>query len=424
MALLSRKEAPHRNSAVDEVDNHKYYNSSYTNVPRTDLIPYDANYSRERDKAINHNSKDGIKPMSKDEQEFERGLNKKLVKKFTMAIFSCDFTKFSFPVGYNESRTFIERSCDLYTFLVSQYINRVIEEKNKKKRLALLTTGVIASFHIYLQPKKPWNPVIGETYVGRWPNGVTIYGEQTSHHPPISNIQIRTPDDKWMIDAQFNFEMSQGIFQVDIFQKGTTRLELEDGTIYEWEFPAISVTGILTGDRIIKVKGPLELYDRTNNLSSHIKISPKSNKKVKELQHTRATTIYGGIVHGKYDEKKKMDIIIHGDYAEKVYVNDEVYWDIEKDFAEKPYGNVDDDELIPSDCRYRLDRSLFINNEMSTADKGKHVVEELQRYENKIRHTGDKEQKKDLKNHEKGKKKKDKSKFKDEKNVNELEIHA
>ena len=35
--------------------------------------------------------------------------------------------------------------------------------------------------------EKPFNPILGETYPGSV-DGCPIYGEQISHHPPISSL--------------------------------------------------------------------------------------------------------------------------------------------------------------------------------------------------------------------------------------------
>ncbi len=37
---------------------------------------------------------------------------------------------------------------------------------------------------------KPFNPIIGETYQGYWPDGSSIFCEHTSHHPPITNFFV------------------------------------------------------------------------------------------------------------------------------------------------------------------------------------------------------------------------------------------
>lgn len=46
------------------------------------------------------------------------------------------------------------------------------------------------SFH------KPFNPILGETYQAKYANGVEVYCEQISHHPPVSSWQVYEPSGK------------------------------------------------------------------------------------------------------------------------------------------------------------------------------------------------------------------------------------
>ncbi|KAH0788167.1 Oxysterol binding protein [Histomonas meleagridis] len=390
MLPINRGEAPHTNKEVGKLGDVKYYNSSYTSFPRHELNPPDQDYARERFNAINHNTKEGVKPMTKEEQEFERSLNWKLIKKFTMAIFKMDVTRFSFPVGYNEPRTFLERSADLFGFLTQIYLDRAENCNDPSMRLANVAVGIAAGYHYYLQQKKPWNPVLGETYIGRWENDVTIYGEQTSHHPPVSQIQIVTPNNKWKINAKFNFAIDTGITRIDILQKGLTELEFGDGTHIEWEFPIIAVTGLLHGDRVVKVSGVVEIKDTTHNLIAVIDVNPTPSK-TNGIKKSRPTTIYGGVapIPSNVDKKEKKSLqfnpVIKGDYCDKLFIGDEKAWDINENIVKRPNKQVDDDEILPSDCRYRIDRGYLIEGNMDVADKAKTIMEECQRHDYKLR---------------------------------------
>ena len=415
MTLVNLKEAPHTNEPIGELEGVKYYNASYTGFPRFELKLKDSNYSHERSVAINSNSKDGVKPMTPEEQEFERKLNWELVKRFTMAIFKMDITRFSFPVGYNEPRTFVERATDLFSFLVTEYIDKALEQTNPSERLAYLATGIIAGFHLYLQQKKPWNPLLGETYVGEWPNGTRMYGEQTSHHPPVSNMQIIPPHGNWTMDAQFNFGIDPGVTKVVILQKGVTRLCLKDGTVIEWEFPNIAVTGILYGDRVIKINGPFVMHDLKNNLEAYLYIDPSmwENRRYKKDQQAilhmtpeqvvemmnkpdedepqdsaknaeqfTVTSVKGGV---RPVGKDNFDTLIQGDYCGRIFINDKKAWDVAKDITSRPLNPIPDDDLLPSDCRYRIDRGMLIEDKMDEADHAKTLIEELQRHDYRLR---------------------------------------
>lgn len=42
----------------------------------------------------------------------------------------------------------------------------------------------------YIEMQKPFNPILGETYQGVI-DGCPVYGEQISHHPPISTVLFK-----------------------------------------------------------------------------------------------------------------------------------------------------------------------------------------------------------------------------------------
>lgn len=383
MTLLQRAEAPHAAKPFGELDGKQFYNICYRNFDKCEYVQADDDHAKERRIAMQCNSKDGVKPLTKEEQETERALNWQLVKKFTMSIFKMSFTNFSFPAGYSEPRTFIERSAEFFSFLVGGYIDKAIAESNTERKLAYIATGVIAGFHLYLQQKKPWNPTLGETYVGRWENGVTCYGEQTSHHPPITNMQLIPDSGKWRIDSQCNFIIAQGM-QINIHQSGVQRLTLDDGTVYEWEFPSICVTGLLSGDRVVKVVSPFLLKDVTHNLEVYIEISPKKSK-ARGITSPRVTTIWGGIRQIGKTGDSDMIKSITGDYCDSVLVDGEIFWNIATDFSKRPSALVQDELLLPSDGRFRIDRAYLINKTVSEADPAKTLLEELQRRDAKLR---------------------------------------
>jgi hypothetical protein len=387
MSLVQRQAASTARMPVGELRGVTYYNVCYTGFPLQDLNTGDDDYAMDSTKAMTRNSKEGVKPMTKEEQETERNLNWKLVKAFTMGIFKMDVTCFSFPVGYNENRSFMERASDLFSFLVSGFLEQAYAYKSPEIRFSYVAIGVIASFHLYLRAKKPWNPVIGETFVGRWPNGVTMFAEQVSHHPPITCLQIRSPTNHWKIDAHLCFNIDQGMLKVDIHQKGLTKLQFADGCTYEWEFPTIRAVGILKGDRIVRVRGSLKMKDLTHNLEVQVKVSPKPSKQ-RGIVQPRATTIWGG-VRARGAEKEAFITKITGDYAEMIYLDGQPVWKLETDFARRPSVKIDEDELLPSDCRFRIDRSMLIQGDVVTAEEAKVLLENMQRQDSKLRLRGE-----------------------------------
>ena len=379
--LVDRGDAPLVSNQIvmGKIEGKDVHNTSYTGFPPAELPYPDEDYALERKRALTLNTKDGVKPMTKEELDFERTLDWQLIKKFTMNIFKLDFAHFSFPAGYSEPRSFLERTADLFTFIAQEYAEKCSKATEPHERLALLSTGVLAGYYIYLQYKKPWNPVLGETYVGRWPNGVTIYGEQTSHHPAISNFQIIGPN--WHCDASCKFAIDSGVFQLDVHQRGVFTMKFDDGYVYEWQFPMISVFGIIYGDRIVRVNGPFGMRDKAHNIECRIDVHP-DNDRSKGIKNSRWTTIYGGVHTFGNDQ---YDHVLYGDYCGKVTYDNEIIFDIEKDIVSRPRGKIEKFEFLPSDSRYRLDRYYLISKNLPLADEAKIIIEEAQRREEKLR---------------------------------------
>jgi hypothetical protein len=253
----------------------------------------------------------------------------------------------------------------------------VIEESDAKDRLQLFTIGLISSFNLDMTSKKPWNPILGETYVGRWANGASFYAEQISHHPPVSAVQLVGPDNAWTCSGRCSGRVENSVHGISIEQHGTFSLTLtEDGTDFEWEFPTIFMTGNVSGARLIRIKGPFSVFDRTNDLECVVEIAPKTDKKRKDT--VRATTVYGWV-------KGERTGTVSGDYCGKLVLKGNVVWDIEHPSATRPTAPVGDEELLRSDARYRLDRNLFIAGRLEEADAAKTALEILQRRDEALR---------------------------------------
>ena len=111
-----------------------------------------------------------------------------------------DLTHFALPVYFNEPISMIQRTAEVFE---SDYLlDKASYEKNSLSRLLYLSIFVISQFqNVVHRTTKPFNPVLGETYEiinERY----RLFGEQVSHHPPVSALHIENDNYKVETDTQ------------------------------------------------------------------------------------------------------------------------------------------------------------------------------------------------------------------------------
>jgi hypothetical protein len=143
----------------------------------------------------------------------------------------------------------------------------------------------------------------------------------------------------------------------------------------------ISVFGIVKGKRSVLIKWPIVVKDTLNDVATEIELGPKPDR-AKGIVKQRHCQLYGGIA----DPTGKIYSKMTGDYAKSIVVDGSEVWSLDKRIAHRPIAPVEDELLLPSDSRFRLDRMILINQDLPTADVVKIVVEECQRREKKLRH--------------------------------------
>lgn len=101
-------------------------------------------------------------------------------------LFGQDITKISLPVILAEPHTAIMKATEVLA-KNEQAIAKAAEAKDSMERLILVTSHFLGQFATYScrLPKKPFNPMLGETYE-LVTEDYRFFGEQVSHHPPVS----------------------------------------------------------------------------------------------------------------------------------------------------------------------------------------------------------------------------------------------
>lgn len=96
---------------------------------------------------------------------------------------------YSLPVKVFEGKSMLERIAELWGTGAFN-LPKAANSKDYIERLKYVITFVISGLYTAAVQRKPFNPILGETLQGYWPNGTRISIEQISNIPPISYFYV------------------------------------------------------------------------------------------------------------------------------------------------------------------------------------------------------------------------------------------
>eukprot|EP00741_Cyanophora_paradoxa_P021675 tig00000241_g20921.t1 len=182
----------------------------------------------------------------------------------------------SLPIALFEPRSHLQRMTDFFVYL--DFLHAAAMERDPVQRLQLIIAFAISSLHWEMrEQKKPFNPVLGETYKGVYPDGSRVFCEQVSHHPPTSRFTLTGPlvrearrppaalgphaprplSASWRQANVPLFKASGDLtLAANIQHFGTIRVDFPDGTHVEYDIPAVVLRGLFFGERVLDAVGP------------------------------------------------------------------------------------------------------------------------------------------------------------------------
>lgn len=315
-----------------------------------------------------------------------------------------NLTAVTLPVVVFEPRSYLQRLCDSW-WSAPIFLKKAAEMEDPVERFKLVITFVMCGFHNTCQQLKPFNPILGETYQARYEDGTTIYCEQSSHHPPVTNWQVFGPKNEFHVYGYGEWTAGFRGNTVIGHQKGPNYVAFNDGTVISYSLPAMHVSGIIMGDRVIEYVGSIEFRDEKNNLSCDIVFNPKEakdggyfgfwSKQLIPSDHFKGTIVKTKESLSESKRSKKVDVeplcIVQGSWLGCIEFDEKQYWDYRDDL--KIYESIPVAEPLPSDCRYREDIQHLADNDLEKSSEVKAQLEEKQRKEARLRKEGDKARK-------------------------------
>jgi hypothetical protein len=236
-----------------------------------------------------------------------------------------------------------------------------------------------------VEMRKPFNPIIGETFEAYWPDNSKIFVEHVSHHPPISCFLVEHQGGLYKFHGSYEYTAKLTDFGNSAVgrQVGKNWIEFKDGSKIVFEYPYMKIGGLLFGKRTIRFSGKVEFLDEKNNIYADLNFNSEGGmfkKKSGPLDEFSGSISHG--VNTVCDFK--------GSWLDNIKFDEKEYWKLDQCHMIKP---IIPEKCLPSDCRYREDSVALAEGDLNWAQKEKERLEELQRYDRKLRQTEEKQRK-------------------------------
>ena len=314
---------------------------------------------------------------------------------------------FSVPVFIMEPMSTLQKMAEILQY--QHLLDEAADEDDADVRLALVTAYAVSVYSTMERTKKPFNPILGETYELRLSdNKSTAIYEQVSHHPPIGAGHAETA--KWTYDITSAVKTKFMGNWVDVFPIGRTRIFLKrTQETYNIIPPTSRINNLIVGRIWVDTFGSMRVQNLTTKKTCDLQFTAcgwssrgiyEVNGFVKDSPEDDAKKTLK--VFGHWNKDLKCSGNINDDIEQEGDKIERVLWQVEEkeiNFAhEHPYGFnkyavemigtemiPEDKLLLKSDSRLRPDRRALEKADNSKAGTQKTVLEERQRAERRER---------------------------------------
>ncbi|GAA97984.1 uncharacterized protein L969DRAFT_84529 [Mixia osmundae IAM 14324] len=345
-----------------------------------------------KDEAEHGDADDGVKrrkqlpaPVSGDEFSMFSMLKKNMGK---------DLSKISFPVSFNEPLSAVQRLAEEMEY--TSLIKKAISADDSIERLCYITAFAISQFAglRYRSSRKPFNPLVGETYeLVRKDKDLRFIGEKVSHHPPI--MACAADGEKWHYFAHSGGKQKFWGRSLEYIPEGHTELKFKDSEdVFTWNKPSTFVKNIMSGEKYLEISGEMTVKNEHTGEKAVVQFKEGSSWGGADSRNK-----FDGKIH---DKSGKTITEVTGKWSENVTqkTGKDSYkelWkaaDWPKD-ATKYYGfstfavqlnEVTDDikkSLAPTDSRLRPDQRAMEDGDVDKAEETKKTLEDKQREKRK-----------------------------------------
>jgi hypothetical protein len=206
----------------------------------------------------------GIKCVNKQELDSQKGIILELIAKAGKQLMEGkNVVSVSLPVRIFEPRSTLERMVDWWC-TAPKYLMAASQARDPLERFKQVITFAISGLYYGTRQLKPFNPVLGETYQGKFPDGAEISIEHTSHHPPIAHFYVQGPKQLYIYKGHYEFGGKLKGNSVAGKQAGPNIIQFPDGGEIVFYKPLCKIRGLIFGDRVLEFCEDIRFSDLRN----------------------------------------------------------------------------------------------------------------------------------------------------------------
>ncbi|KAN0060664.1 Oxysterol-binding protein 3 [Thecaphora frezii] len=301
-----------------------------------------------------------------------------------------DLSTISFPVSFNCPLSLLQAAAEEYEY-AANLLEKAAKTEDWVERICLVGAFAVSGYSStkLRASRKPFNPLLGETYeCVREDKHFRFIAEKVVHQPPVVASYIEGKG--WKCQGWSAVKNKFWGKSLELIPEGSMRLEFGDGDIFSFQKPSSFMRNLLAGNKYLEHVG--ELTVTNENTGQRIVIEFKEG------------TMWGGtgsrnhVVGTVYDANDQEVTHVKGKWSDHFSrqhdkENYQVLWEAAEmpPHAEEYYGFTyfamtlnelsDDcrDLLPPTDSRLRPDQRAFEEGNVQEAESLKHKLEEAQR---------------------------------------------
>uniref|UniRef100_A0A8C4GIL5 Oxysterol-binding protein n=1 Tax=Dicentrarchus labrax TaxID=13489 RepID=A0A8C4GIL5_DICLA len=262
-----------------------------------------------------------------------------------------------------------------------------LPKENAYNRMKKVVKWYISGF--YKKPKglkKPYNPIIGETYRCMWlhqkTNSKTFYiAEQVSHHPPVSAFYVSNRKDGFCLSGSILAKSKFYGNSLSAILDGEARLTfLNRGEDYVMNMPYAHCKGILYGTMTLELGGQITIACEKTGYSAQLEFKLKpflgSSDSVNEIS-------------GKIKLGKEVLATLEGHWDSEIFINDkktgtvDTFWNPTPELRQSRLTRCtvppEEQGELESERLWQHVTRAITNKDQTEATNEKFILEEVQR---------------------------------------------